>query len=461
MTDKHQTIPEWPDDLTEGIRQALVSSNRTLVVLDDDPTGTQTVYDVPVLTVFDEPSLTEAIEAAPPVLYILTNSRSMTELQTHELHVQLAQRLRDVAKKTGRRLELISRSDSTLRGHYPAETDTIAGVWPEQADLTLVMPFFAEGGRLTIDGQHYVCDGESMVAAHETPFAKDPVFGFQTSCLPDWVEEKTKGRVKADDVIVIPLELIRDEGPAGVQKLLDEAPPKTVCVADSATDRDAAVVAAAVGQSSRRIMARVAASYVRARAGLSKQPLLTAKQLCDDNPNGGLVMVGSHVPKTTAQLEHLMEHVPSLHSIAISIEDVLQAPDDVVAEIVDELNNVLQSGKNAVVFTSRELFTADSDDENLEISNIISKCVSDIVAKLEVRPRYLIAKGGITSSDIATKSLGVKLATVAGSILPGIPVWRIGDEAKFPGMHYVIFPGNVGGDDALTAAVEKLSGENE
>jgi uncharacterized protein YgbK (DUF1537 family) len=69
----------------------------------------------------------------------------------------------------------------------------------------------------------------------------------------------------------------------------------------------------------------------------------------------------------------------------------------------------------------------------------------------------LIAKGGITSSDIATKSLKVKLAMVAGSILPGVPVWKLGEESLFPGMHYVIFPGNVGGDDALSLAVAKFA----
>ncbi len=222
-----------------------------------------------------------------------------------------------------------------------------------------------------------------------------------------------------------------------------------------------AVVAAAVGRSLRRIMARVAASYVRARSGLVRQPLLTSRQLAGESSNGGLVMVGSHVPKTTSQLNHLLGAHSDLDSIELSIRKVLEDSEAARSEIVDQLNATLSKKKSAVVYTSRELEVGNTDEENLRISSVVSKCVSGIVADLSVRPRYLVAKGGITSSDIATKSLGVKLATVAGSILPGIPVWELGSETKFPGMHYVIFPGNVGGDDALSEAVSKLEGVSQ
>ena len=451
-------IPQWPDDLTSEIRCELLSSNRTLVVFDDDPTGTQTVYDVSVLTVFDESSLVSAVGEAPPVLYLLTNSRSLTEQETRGLHVELARTLQRVAASTGRQLELVSRSDSTLRGHFPLETDALSSEFPEQADLTLVMPFFAEGGRITINGQHFVCDGDELTPAHETPFAEDPVFGFQNSFLPAWISEKTSGRIRPDDVIVVNLETIRRLGPDGVRKQIDDAPAGSYIAVDSVTDQDAAVVAAAIGKSERRILARVAASYVRARAGLVKQPLLTGEQLCaeDQGDTGGLIVVGSHVPKTTAQLNYLLKQ-PGLKDIELSIRDVIESPGSVVSDVIRQVNESLANGIDTVMYTSRELVTADSDEENLKLSSLVSAAVSDIVASLDVRPRYLIAKGGITSSDIATKSLGVKLATVAGSILPGIPVWRIGHETKFPGMHYVIFPGNVGGDDALALAVEKLS----
>ena len=77
----------------------------------------------------------------------------------------------------------------------------------------------------------------------------------------------------------------------------------------------------------------------------------------------------------------------------------------------------------------------------------------EIVRSLDVQPRYLVAKGGITSSDVATHGLGIKRAMVPGQILPGVPVWRSGTESRYPGMPYIVFPGNVGGPEALVEIV--------
>jgi uncharacterized protein YgbK (DUF1537 family) len=455
MTELHQTLSDWPQPLVASIRQSLLESNRTIVVLDDDPTGTQTVYDVPVLTSFEERDIFAVVEAEPPVFYLLTNSRAMAESETQQLHLDLAKRLQAVAKQTGRRLEVISRSDSTLRGHYPLETDTLSSAWPGLTNLTLIMPFFAEGGRLTIEGQHYVCQGGQQTPAHETPFAQDPVFGYQNSFLPKWVEEKTKGQVGAADVVLISLQDIRQGGPERVRAILDEAAPDAVVVADSATDQDAYVVADGVGRSDRKVMARTAASYVRARAGLDRKPLMTSDDLRGEG-EGGLTVVGSHVPKSTAQLAVLRGGIPELVAIEVGIDAVIEDTANVVDTLSASVNENLEHDRDVVLFTSRELKTGFSDQDNLKISNLVSQCVSDIVGKVSTRPRYLIGKGGITSSDLATKSLRVKLATVAGSILPGIPVWRLGEESRFPGLNYVIFPGNVGDDNALLVAVKKL-----
>jgi len=127
--------PQWPEDLTASIRQSLVSSGRTIVVLDDDPTGTQTVYDVPVLTRFDGEQIENALAQSPPVLFLLTNSRSMTAEQSKRLHTEITARLKSAAAKTDRQIEIISRSDSTLRGHYPLETDVLSERWPQKHRL--------------------------------------------------------------------------------------------------------------------------------------------------------------------------------------------------------------------------------------------------------------------------------------------------------------------------------------
>lgn len=445
----------WPEDLGPSIRESLVSSNRTIVVLDDDPTGTQTVYDVPVLTRFEESRIGDVLRTNPPMLFLSTNSRAMDQSQTQLLHQTLAATLKLSGAAHGRQIELISRSDSTLRGHYPLETDTLSQHWPEQGDVVLIMPFFKEGGRLTINGQHYVQEGESFTPAHETPFAQDKVFGFNNSYMPDYVEEKTNGRVRAGDVIIIPIDVIRTQGPAGVQAIFDQAPPGSVCVADGVVDQDAQVIAAAVGRTNRSIMARVAASYVRARAGLQNKPLLDGPQLQSEG-NGGLIVIGSHVPKTTSQLDELLRQHPECVAIELSVSNLLNEAEDVIKATAARVDQGLTDDKTIIVYTSRDLVSGSSDKENLKISETVSGSLVQIVQQIRNRPRYVLAKGGITSADVASKGLGVELAQVTGSILPGVPVWKLGSETRFPGIYYVIFPGNVGDDDALAQAVSKL-----
>jgi uncharacterized protein YgbK (DUF1537 family) len=68
----------------------------------------------------------------------------------------------------------------------------------------------------------------------------------------------------------------------------------------------------------------------------------------------------------------------------------------------------------------------------------------------------LIAKGGITSSDVATQALNVSRAVVMGQLLPGVPVWQLGAESRYPGLAYVVFPGNVGRSKSLLEAVAQF-----
>jgi uncharacterized protein YgbK (DUF1537 family) len=265
--------------------------------------------------------------------------------------------------------------------------------------------------------------------------------------------------VEAADVVVISLGTIRAKGPAGVLHQLRSAPTGAICAVDSVTDRDAEVVAAAVAAfraAGGRIMARSAASYVRARSGLQKRALLERTDLVGEG-RGGLIVIGSHVPKSTAQFEHLLTEFPELVPVELSVATTLEDPAEAVKRTVEATNAALSDDRGVVVFTSRELIEAQSADKNLRISAIVSNCLVEVVRSLSHRPRFMVAKGGITSSDIATKGLEVSAATVAGSILPGVPVWRLGDEARFPGLPYIIFPGNVGGPDALAEAVAKLT----
>ncbi len=121
-----------------------------------------------------------------------------------------------------------------------------------------------------------------------------------------------------------------------------------------------------------------------------------------------------------------------------------------------EANRSLASRRDTVVYTSRLLVTGATAEESIRIQAGVADALIEIVRGIDTAPRYVLAKGGITSHDIAAKALGVKRAVVAGQILPGVPVWRLGEGARFPGMGYIVFPGNVGGETSMTDVVRAL-----
>jgi uncharacterized protein YgbK (DUF1537 family) len=452
--------PLWPHDVLSANRAA--SAARTLVVLDDDPTGTQTVRDIAVVTTWDVPTLRAELSAAPACFYILTNSRSLTAAASCALHRELARNLRAASAATGRTIAVASRSDSTLRGYYPLETDTLAEVLGP-FDATLLMPYFEAGGRFTLADTHYVAEGDHLVPAAETPFARDAAFGYSHSHLPSWVEEKTAGRIRAAEVAAISLDLIRRGGPDAVAEKLRALPGGSVCIVNAAAPRDIEVCAAATlaaEQQGSHFLYRTAAGFVAARLGQSPHGLLSPEAFRTGTAHGGLTIVGSYVPKTTAQLNRLLASA-DLAAIELNVTDLLQAArrDAALADAIATVNTALGAGRDTVVFTSRELATASDAAASLDIGRRISDALIAIVQGLAVRPRYLIAKGGITSSDTATRGLGVRRAIILGQALPGVPVWKLGSETRFPGLGYVVFPGNVGSDSALADLVRQLRTE--
>jgi uncharacterized protein YgbK (DUF1537 family) len=121
----------------------------------------------------------------------------------------------------------------------------------------------------------------------------------------------------------------------------------------------------------------------------------------------------------------------------------------------------MAEGRHAVIYTSRQVIHGRTREESLVIQRTISQALIEVVRRLEVRPRFLVAKGGITASDVATEGLGVVRAEVLGPIVPGVPVWKLGPESRFPGMPLVVFPGNVGGPESLVETLRRLDGQRK
>lgn len=440
------------------------------IVLDDDPTGIQTVNGVSVYTDWSEESLQQGFKEERPLFFILTNSRGMTEKETIAIHTEIAERTVKISKETGIPFQIISRGDSTLRGHYPTETEVLKNTIERNGgpsfDGEILCPFFPQGGRYTLDDIHYVCTENEWIPAAETEFAKDKTFGYENSHLGRWVEEKTGGRFPASEQISISLSELREGDTEKIAEKIKAVTGFRKILVNALCYEDLDVFAAALFlalKDGKHFLYRTAATFPEVMGGVKQRPLLTAEELRDgENTNGGLIVVGSHVKKTTEQLKCLLtlkgiRELPFASSLVLDPEAFKKERERVQAE----LERRLSAGETVVVYTERTLLLPETEnpEDALRLSLQISDAVTDFVRRLRVRPRFIIAKGGITSSEIGVKGLEVKRAEAAGQILPGIPVWKTGSESHFPGLPYVIFPGNVGKEDSLKTAVEKLMSE--
>lgn len=454
--------PEWPVDLLPAIQLARQQSEQTVVVLDDDPTGTQSVHGVPVLTRWSLPELQAELAASggTRLFYILTNSRSLPLAHAQALNVEIGQNLTAATQRANRALAVVSRSDSTLRGHFPGETEALMAALGGHFSATLLVPAFLAGGRYTLGDVHYVAQNGRLIPAGETEFARDPVFGYASSNLREWVVERSAGCLPLEAVASVSLEELRRGGPEAVCARLLSLPPASVCVVNAASERDLEVLALAALQAEaggRRFLYRTAASFVRVRAGLAERPLLLASELGLPNTGGGLIVAGSHVPTTTAQLAAL--RATGITSVEVNVGALLTdgAQSAEIERAAHAVERALSVGASVLLFTSRALVTGSEARTNLDIGRRVSDGLVEIVGQLATRPRYVLAKGGITSSDLATRALSVRRALVLGQIRPGVPVWRVGPESRWPGLAYIVFPGNVGDATALAGVVHDLS----
>ena len=404
-----------------------MNNNTRLVILDDDPTGIQTVHGCLLITDCTDEQVKAALQDNQPFFYILTNTRAMTRQQATEVVQQAMETVIRVNQSFGYQLVFISRSDSCLRGHFPLETDVMRkvlqkhgiSVWPK----TPFCPAFIEAGRVTIDGGHYMKDGDQLIPVSETEFAHDNVFAYHTSVLHDYIIEK--GASPEDYQIVNAATY--DELYAFCRSL-DEA---------TASFPGAVVI-------------RSSSSLPKAMSGISDKPLLDRTILSEGNHAVGCFVVGSHVNKTTRQLEHLLSE-QGVCGIELPVTAILEQGEQLKNDTLNTLKMVAEQGLTPVIYTSRTELRVDDADRRQLMGQQISDFLVDLVRCLPYTPSYLVAKGGITSNDILTKGLSVKSARVLGQIIPNVPCIM---TDHFP---YIIFPGNVGSEESLREVYGKLS----
>lgn len=448
-------------------------TRRHVVVLDDDPTGSQVVHDVPVLTAWEDSDLRWAFAHPARTFFILTNTRSMDAAAAESLVRDLDARIHRVAEEFGTNVALLSRSDSTLRGHFPLETDVLQQGAIERGqpyDAVVLAPAYLDAGRVTVDDIHYVREGAEYVPVGQTVYAADEAFGYHSSSLTDWVEEKTGSHVRPPRVLSVSLTDIRSGGIDHVTGLLVAARDGAVVVVNALDESDLEVVVLALVAAEAtgwRAICRVGPSFVPVRAGIGRRaPLQPAEILRGPARKGhGLVVVGSHVELTTQQVELLLA-LPGITAVELDVSVLLDSARE-GAELDRCTEALLQAASRAdvVMMTSREQVVIEVGPSSLELARRISTALVELTRRVvtDADLAWVVAKGGITAHDIATDGLRVRRATVLGQLFPGIvSVWRTeprGGEAErdgLAGLPYVVFAGNVGDETTLRDAVMTL-----
>lgn len=451
----------------ERIAEELRRTSTKVVVFDDDPTGSQTVAGVPILLGWEDDDLRWGLSDPAGVLFILTNSRSMGAIAAAALTRDLAGRCAAVAGELGIGLRFVSRSDSTLRGHFPAEVEALdrglrdAGAPP--SDGTILCPCYLEAGRITVDDVHYVRAADGLVPVGETEFARDAAFGYAASNLAEWVVERTRDSVPA--IGRITLSDLRKGGPDAVARILVQLPPGAVTIvnATSYEELDTMVLGLQAAESTgRRFIYRTGPSFVPVRAGMIvPEPLV----LGPDGVGGGgrgLVVVGSHTGLTSRQLARAAsDH--GLNVVEARVAEIAGGARRAFEErsrVLSELRTDLAAG-DAVLATTRTRADMGSPETSLRLNETISAFLVDVTRALlaEADVGFLLAKGGITSSVLATDALGAVRAHVDGQLFPStVSLWSLELDDREAQLPFVVFPGNVGDDGALSDALTALKG---
>lgn len=445
------------------------------MILDDDPTGSQSVQDIPVVTSWTKSDLAWAFEQPARAFFILTNSRAMNDDQARQVLTEVVESVDATAKEMGVEYSFMMRTDSTLRGHYELESNLLLGQAKTSShpyDLMIFVPAYLDAGRITLLDVHWVKSGEHFMPVAHTDYAKDPAFGFDSSNLRDYVQERTGNRVPAHSVVSISLESIRQGGVDAVATKLTASNAGETFIVNATSESDLDIVALASIQAEeqgKRILYRTGPSFVASRLGLPGRLPLSRDEIFagHQRPGHGLILVGSHVEITTRQLAEVYRKSSNLHVIEVDVELLLK-PETATLEVERCVKQSVQQLANSEVLiaTSRKIIGGSSTSDSLRISQLISSALVEITrrALAEADVAWLIAKGGITSSDILTNAVEAKRAIVAGQLFPGIvSVWVNQDQSnsRLTGLPLVVFAGNVGDETSLAAAIEILRGESK
>jgi uncharacterized protein YgbK (DUF1537 family) len=462
------------------IRAGNAERRSVVVALDDDPTGSQTVHGVDVITVLDPAEFASAldaviadgrVDAGTAEFFVLTNTRALNEARAVTTNREVAAELLRLAAERGLSLELVSRSDSTLRGHVIAEPAALDAVRLEQTgrahDGVLFVPAFLEAGRITARDTHWARVGGAFRPVGETEFARDATFGYTASDLRAFLAERSGGAVQAGDVHSIGIDDIRTGGPDRVAELLAAVRDGAWAAVNATEYSDLEIVALGLQAARERgqvFLHRCGPSWMQVLAGLDAAAPLTADRIASAAKDGpGLVVVGSHVAQTSRQVERAVE-LADLAVVELDARRLVATADlareAYLADIARQATAAL-ADRDVLLMTSRELVRAEDPADSLRIANRVSDGLSAVVGRIRgAGLGWVVTKGGITSHEVAATGLGIRRARVEGQLFPGtVSMMRpLVAPPEVVGLPWVVFAGNVGDADTLARLVTTMRG---
>jgi uncharacterized protein YgbK (DUF1537 family) len=424
-----------------------------LFVVDDDPTGAQGQADVPLLLSWRDGLVEAALDDEPPAVHLLTNSRALDESAAYAL-VREASEAADAAAPEPR---LVLRGDSTLRAHLlPEYAGVRDALYPGTAPPLLLVPALPAAGRVTRDGHHWLVRGGKRVPLEETEFATDGEFAYESSRLLDWAQERSGGYFPAARGIEIDLDRVRsDDGAETVAAALLEAAlgqDPAVVVPDAETEADLETIAEGLRRAwleAPAIVVRCAPTFASVLSGAGA----TARAPLPVVERGLLVVVGSHVPISSAQLAALETRHPQT---TVELDPaVLAGPSagEEIAQAAERARALLDRGRLAIVATARSV-----SPETLgpTAGMRVARAVAAVVDRLRDAADVLLSKGGTTSAINVRDGLHAERARIVGPVAAGISLWLVNEDAGEAQRPVIVFPGNVGDAETLADLVDRL-----
>ncbi|MBT8375163.1 MAG: four-carbon acid sugar kinase family protein [Deltaproteobacteria bacterium] len=434
------------------------SDKRKLIILDDDPTGMQTVHDCLALTRWEQADLLFALSDEVHFFFLLTNTRALSRDKARQVIQQAVKNVMEAARLLNVETLFLFRSDSTLRGHFPLELDTIIKTSHLHYDARFFIPAFFEGNRVTDNDTHYIKLNEGLIPCDETEFSQDSVFGYSDAYLPKYIQEKSGKTIQAESVVSIKREMLDGSHNDPLHQTLQELKENQYVIVNCLNYKElncffiSATEAMKLGK---HFIFQTAASAVKSFTQCDDIPPVVIK---NSNSAPGLIIVGSHVTKTTKQLKILQQEGQNLAPIEIDAQLVLHDSDTYFEQIIKQAESDFLKGLNPLLYTSRRELSFPSIDKRQEAGMYISNFLTKIINDFPRKPAFVIAKGGITSHDILAKGLKVPISRVLGQASPGVPILKMPSEHRWSGMVYVIFPGNIGEDDTLKKVYQAITG---